>query len=150
MEQIRNIDQLHARVRELKLKQKSDWKAIKGNVKDQYEKLKPSNLINNLVGNIPTRIDPESDFLEQSAGVVSNLVVNSLLSHSKNKALKKWLSLLVFYGLTYVVSRYREEIIEAGNKFLNYISDRLHAAKEKSKAKAKRREEEKAERAAEA
>ena len=47
MTEITNIDQLQARVQELERDQDIQWKQLKDNVKEQYENIKPINLIKN-------------------------------------------------------------------------------------------------------
>ena len=65
MTEITNIDQLQARVQELERDQDIQWKQLKDNVKEQYENIKPINLIKNAFSGLTDNIDSESDILKQ-------------------------------------------------------------------------------------
>ncbi len=141
---IDTVDQLQARVKVLEEQQAAEWKEMKSKVKDQYERLKPANLIRNAFGdlsdNLNLNFNPESDFLREGAAMASSMIVNAVLSGSKNKSLKKWVTLAVFTAATYFITNYREEIIEAGNKAVGFVSDRLNNAKVRRAARKARKE----------
>lgn len=141
---IDTVDQLQARVKVLQEQQAAEWKGMKTQVKDQYERLKPANLIRNAFGdlsdNLNLNFNPESDFLREGAAMASSMIVNAVLSGSKNKSLKKWVTLAVFTAATYFITNYREEIIEAGNKVITFASDRLNNAKARRAARKARKE----------
>jgi len=139
---IDTIDQLRARVQELEQQQKAEWKEMRNEVREQYERLKPANLIRNafddLTGNF--KINPEADILNEGAGLVTGMLVNTIMSGSKNKALKKWLSVALFSVATYFISRHREDILNAGNKVMAFISDRMDMARANRAARKARKE----------
>jgi len=141
---IDTVDQLQARVKVLQEQQAAEWKEMKSQVKDQYELLKPANLIRNAFGDLSDslslNLNPEADILREGAAMASSMIANAILSGSKNKSLKKWLALALFTGATYIITNYREEIIDAGNKVVTFVSDRLNNAKVRRAARKARNE----------
>lgn len=141
---IDTIDQLQARVKVLEEQQAAEWKEMKSQVKDQYERLKPANLIRNAFGdlsdNLSLNLNPDADILREGAAMASSMIANAILSGSKNKSLKKWLALALFTAATYFITNYREEIIETGNKAVAFVSDRLNNAKVRRAARKARKE----------
>jgi len=141
---IDTVDQLQARVKVLQEQQAAEWKEMKSQVKDQYELLKPANLIRNAFGDLSDslslNLNPEADILREGAAMASGMIANAILSGSKNKSLKKWLALALFTGATYIITNYREEIIDAGNKVVTFVSDRLNNAKVRRAARKARNE----------
>ena len=139
---IDTIDQLRARVQVLEQQQKAEWKEMRNEVREQYERLKPANLIRNafddLTGNF--KMNPEADILTEGAGLVTGMLVNTIMSGSKNKALKKWMSIALFSVATYFISRHRDDILNAGNKLMDFISDRMDRFKANSAARKARKE----------
>ncbi len=142
MYNIDGIDELRARVKVLEQQQKDEWKEMRNEVREQYESLKPANLIRNafddLTGNF--KINPEADILNEGAGLVTGMLVNTIMSGSKNKALKKWLSVALFSVATYFISRHRDDILNAANKAMDFISDRVEQFKANSAARKARKE----------
>ena len=65
MTEITDIDMLQARVQELERDQDIQWKQLKDNVKQQYENIKPINLIKNAFSGLTDSIDNESDILKE-------------------------------------------------------------------------------------
>ena len=141
---IDTVDQLQARVKVLQEQQAAEWKEMKSQVKDQYELLKPANLIRNAFGDLSDslslNLNPEADILREGAAMASSMIANAILSGSKNKSLKKWLALALFTDATYIITNYREEIIDAGNKVVTFVSDRLNNAKVRRAARKARNE----------
>ena len=129
MHNINDIDQLQARVQQLEQQQDAMWSGLKNNVHEHVEKLKPANLIKNAFSGITDSIDSEVDILKEGAALVSGLVANALLSESKNKPLKRWITLALFSAATYLVTRYQDEILEAGNKAMQYVTEKVNQFK---------------------
>lgn len=144
MYNIKSIDQLQARVQVLEQQKNTEWKSIKRRVNDQYEALKPANIIHNAFASMADTINTDSDLLKEGAALASGMLVNSLMGSSKNKSLKRWVTLVVFSVASYFISRHREEIVEAGNKVVDFVSERLKKAKS-NRAERKRRKEAEAE-----
>jgi predicted PurR-regulated permease PerM len=132
MYQIKGIDELQARVKLLEQQRAAEWKGMKSQVRDQYERLKPANLIRSAFDGLAESIDPNSDILQEGAALVSGMVVNSIMSGSKNKPLKKWLTLLVFSVASYFLAKHREEITEAIQKALKQVSEKIRPGKRQS------------------
>lgn len=130
MTKITDIDQLQARVQELEKEQDQQWKLLKGNVRQQYENIKPVNLIKNAFAGFTDSIDSESDILKEGAALASGLIANAIMSGSKNKPMKRWITLAIFSAATYLISRYQDEIIEAGQNVMQYISEKVNQFKE--------------------
>lgn len=141
---IDTVDQLQARMKVLEEQQAAEWKEMKSRVKDQYERLKPANLIRNAFGdlsdNLSLNLNPDADILREGAAMASGMLVNAILGKSKNKSLKKWVTLAVFTAATYFITNYREEIIDAGNKAVAFVTDRLNNAKVRRAARKARKE----------
>lgn len=144
MYNIKSIDQLQARVQVLEQQKNAEWKSIRRRVNDQYEALKPANIIHNAFASMADTINTDSDLLKEGAALASGMLVNSLMGSSKNKSLKRWVTLVVFSVASYFISRHREEIVEAGNKVVDFVSERLKKAKS-NRAERKRRKEAEAE-----
>ena len=143
MDQIYNVNdigELRARIKMLEAQRKDEWKAIKGRVTHQYEQLKPSNLIHNAFSSMAETLDSDADILKEGAALASGLLVNSIMSGSKNKPMKKWLTLVIFSVASYFISRHKDDIVEAGTKFSDYIGDRLRKAKANRAERKRRRE----------
>lgn len=143
MDQIQNvndIDELRERLKLLELQRKLEWQAIKDRVSNQYEQLKPSNLIHNAFSNVSQSLGEDSDILKEGAAIVSGLAVNAIMKGSKNKPLKKWVTLVIFSVVSYLVTKHREDILEAGEKLVENISDRLEKMKAKRAERKRRRE----------
>jgi len=137
---INDIEELRERVKMLELQRKVEWKAIKERVTNQYDQLRPSTLIHNAFSSMAETLGEDADVLKEGAALASGLVVNAIMSGSKNKSLKKWVTLVVFSIVTYFVSKHREDILEAGEKVVNNISDRLNKMKAKRAERKRQRE----------
>jgi hypothetical protein len=129
MPDISSYDQLEARIALLEKQQAGEWKELKGRLKDQFEAIKPSNIIHHFVGDIKETIGHEADLLHNGAALASNLIADALTAGSKNKSLRKWFALVLFSVATYFVSKHREEIAEEGKKLLDYLSEQLKKPK---------------------
>ena len=140
MTEITNIDQLQARVQELERDQDIQWKQLKDNVKEQYENIKPINLIKNAFSGLTDSIDNESDILKEGAALASGLIANAIMSGSKNKPLKRWITLALFSAATYLISKYQDEIIEAGQNVMQYVTEKVNRFKENMERKRAARE----------
>ena len=139
---IDTIEQLRARVQVLEQQQDVEWMEMKKAVRDQYESLKPANLIRNAFDGLSDNLNfnPEGDMLRDGAALVSGMLVNSVMAGSKNKTLKKTLSIALFSVAMYIITRYREDIIEGGNNVMDFISDRVDKMKTNMAARKARRE----------
>jgi len=137
---INDIEELRARVKMLEQQRKEEWKAIRNRVTDQYDQLRPTNLIHNAFSSMSETLNEDSDILKEGAALASGLVVNAIMSGSKNKPLKKWVTLVVFSVVSYFVAKHREEILQAGEKVVGNISDRLEKMKAKHAERKRRRE----------
>ena len=145
MTEITNIDQLQARVQELERDQDIQWKQLKDNVKEQYENIKPINLIKNAFSGLTDNIDSESDILKEGAALASGLIANAIMSGSKNKPMKRWVTLALFSAATYLISRYQDEIIAAGHNVMEFVAkkvDQFKANMERKRAEKEAEEEE--------
>lgn len=142
MNQIKDIEQLRAKVLVLEQQRAAEWKDLRSSVSDQYERLKPANIIRNaidgLVGPVDS-INTESDILREGAALASGMLVNSIMSGSKNKSLKKWLTMALFSVATYFISKHREEIVEAGQRVMDFVSDKFEQMKTNIAAREARR-----------
>ena len=145
MTEITNIDQLQARVQELERDQNSQRKQLKDNVKEQYENIKPINLIKNAFSGLTDNIDSESDILKEGAALASGLIANAIMSGSKNKPMKRWVTLALFSAATYLITRYQDEIIAAGHNVMEFVAkkvDQFKANMERKRAEKEAEEEE--------
>ena len=145
MTEITNIDQLQARVQELERDQDIQWKQLKDNVKQQYENIKPINLIKNAFSGLTDNIDSESDILKEGAALASGLIANAIMSGSKNKPMKRWVTLALFSAATYLITRYQDEIIAAGHNVMEFVTkkvDQFKANMERKRAEKEAEEEE--------
>ena len=145
MTEITNIDQLQARVQELERDQDIQWKQLKDNVKEQYENIKPINLIKNAFSGLTDNIDSESDILKEGAALASGLIANAIMSGSKNKPMKRWVTLALFSAATYLITRYQDEIIAAGHNVMEFVAkkvDQFKANMERKRAEKEAEEEE--------
>ena len=125
MTEITDIDMLQARVQELERDQDIQWKQLKDNVKQQYENIKPINLIKNAFSGLTDSIDNESDILKEGAALASGLIANAIMSGSKNKPMKRWVTLALFSAATYLITRYQDEIIAAGHNVMEFVAKKV-------------------------
>jgi hypothetical protein len=145
MNEIINVDLLRARILELENDQDTQWKQLKDNVKQQYENIKPINLIKNAFSNITDSIDNENDILKEGAALASGLIANAIMSGTKNKLMKRWVTLALFSAATYLISKYQDEIIEAGHNVMEFVTkkvDQFKANIERKRAAREEKEEE--------
>ena len=145
MTEITDIDMLQARVQELERDQDIQWKQLKDNVKQQYENIKPINLIKNAFSGLTDNIDSESDILKEGAALASGLIANAIMSGSKNKPMKRWVTLALFSAATYLITRYQDEIIAAGHNVMEFVAkkvDQFKANMERKRAEKEAEEEE--------
>ncbi|MBK8831504.1 MAG: hypothetical protein IPN60_11740 [Saprospiraceae bacterium] len=145
MTEITDIDMLQARVQELERDQDIQWKQLKDNVKQQYENIKPINLIKNAFSGLTDSIDNESDILKEGAALASGLIANAIMSGSKNKPMKRWVTLALFSAATYLITRYQDEIIAAGHNVMEFVAkkvDQFKANMERKRAEKEAEEEE--------
>ncbi|HSF88502.1 MAG TPA: hypothetical protein VLA46_03740 [Saprospiraceae bacterium] len=140
MTEITTIDQLQARVQELERDQDIQWKQLKDNVKQQYENIKPINLIKNAFSGLTDSIDNESDILKEGAALASGLIANAIMSGSKNKPMKRWVTLALFSAATYLITRYQDEIIAAGHNVMEFVAKKVDQFKENMERKRAARE----------
>lgn len=140
MYNIKGIDQLQARVQVLEQQKTVAWKDLKRRVNDQYEAIKPANIIHNAFGRMAETMDMDADILKEGAALASNMLVTSIMGSSKNKPLKRWITLVVFSIASYFISRHRDDIVEAGHKVVDYVSNRLKNARTKREERRRRRE----------
>ena len=139
---INTIDQLRARVEELEKEQLAGWMEIKNSVHDTYERLKPANLIRNAIDGFSDNlnISADGDILREGAALVSGVIVNTVMSGTKNKKLKKTLTIALFSVAMYFITQHREEIMNAGNKVVDFVTDKINTFKAKSAARKARKE----------
>ena len=145
MTEITDIDMLQARVQELERDQDIQWKQLKDNVKEQYENIKPINLIKNAFSGLTDSIDSESDILKEGAALASGLIANAIMSGSKNKPMKRWVTLALFSAATYLITRYQDEIIAAGHNVMEFVAkkvDQFKANMDRKRAEKEAEEEE--------
>ncbi|MBL0006656.1 MAG: hypothetical protein IPP25_05555 [Saprospiraceae bacterium] len=145
MTEITDIDMLQARVQELERDQDIQWKQLKDNVKEQYENIKPINLIKNAFSGLTDSIDNESDILKEGAALASGLIANAIMSGSKNKPMKRWVTLALFSAATYLITRYQDEIIAAGHNVMEFVAkkvDQFKANMDRKRAEKEAEEEE--------
>lgn len=142
MTNITDIDQLQARVQELEKEQKEMWIEMRTEVKLQVERFKPANIIKNAFSGVTNSIDSESDILKEGAALASGLIANAIMSGSKNKPLKRWVTLAIFSAATYLITKYQDEIMETGQKLMQYVSDRIERFKEQRQERRAERDEE--------
>ncbi len=140
MNKITDIDQLQARVQELEKEQDAMWKDMRKNAKIQYENIKPVNLIKNAFAGMTDSIDSESDILKEVAALASGLIANAIMSGSKNKPMKRWVTLAIFTAATYLITRYQDEIVKAGQNVMQYIAEKVDQFKENIERKRAARE----------
>jgi hypothetical protein len=139
---IDTIDQLHDRVTLLRQQKDNQWQEMKGQVHDQYERLKPANLIRTAFDSVTENLNfnTDGDILRDGAALVSGMIVNGVMSGSKNKALKKGLSIALFSVAMYFITRHRDDIVNAGNNIMELISDKVAQIRVKSAARKARKE----------
>ena len=145
MTEITDIEMLQARVQELERDQDIQWKQLKDNVKQQYENIKPINLIKNAFSGLTDSIDNESDILKEGAALASGLIANAIMSGSKNKPMKRWVTLALFSAATYLITRYQDEIIAAGHNVMEFVAkkvDQFKANMDRKRAEKEAEEEE--------
>lgn len=131
MNKIKTIDQLEARIAILEHKQQAEWNEMKSRVSDTYESIKPATFVRNMVGDIKDSFGSKSDILHDGAALASGMIANALTSGSKNKPMRKLISVLLFTLVTYLITKHREEIVAAGNTAFKYVSDKFQDLKEK-------------------
>ncbi len=139
MYHIKDIDGLRARVQALEQQQAEEWKELRSRVQDQYERIKPSNLLRTAFEGLTDAQDPQADILKDGAAMASSMLVNTIMAGSKNKPLKKWVTLIVFSIVNYFVSQHRDDIIQAGHKVVDFVSDRLKKVQDKAEGRSARR-----------
>ena len=139
---IDTADQLLARVKVLEEQRESEWKEMKDRVKDQYERLKPANLIRSAIDGFTENINlnAEGDILREGAALVSGVLVNTVLPGAKNKKLKKTLTIALFSVAMYFITQHRAEILNAGNKVIDFVTDKINTFKAKREARKARKE----------
>ncbi len=140
MTEITDIDMLQARVQELERDQDIQWKQLKDNVKQQYENIKPINLIKNAFSSLTDSIDNENDILKEGAALASGLIANAIMSGSKNKPMKRWVTLALFSAATYLITRYQNEIIAAGHNVMEFVTKKVEQFKANQERKRAERE----------
>lgn len=139
MNSIKDIEMLRARVQALEQQQAEEWKALRSRVQDQYERIKPSNLLRTAFEGLTDAQDPQADILKDGAAMASSMLVNTIMAGSKNKPLKKWVTLIVFSIVNYFVTQHRDDIIQAGHKVVDFVSDRLKKVQDKAEGRSARR-----------
>ncbi len=139
MYHIKDIDGLRARVQALEQQQAEEWKELRSRVQDQYERIKPSNLLRTAFEGLTDAQDPQADILKDGAAMASSMLVNTIMAGSKNKPLKKWVTLIVFSIVNYFVSQHRDDIVQAGHKVVDFVSDRLKKVQDKAEGRSARR-----------
>lgn len=139
MYHIKDIDQLRARVQALEQQQAAEWKELKSRVHDQYERIKPANLLRTAFEGLTDAQDPQADILKDGAAMASSMLVNTIMAGSKNKPLKKWVTLIVFSIVNYFVTQHRDDIVQAGHKVVDFVSDRLKKVQDKAEGRRARK-----------
>ena len=139
MYHIKYIDQLRARVQALEQQQAAEWKELKSRVHDQYERIKPANLLRTAFEGLTDAQDPQADILKDGAAMASSMLVNTIMAGSKNKPLKKWVTLIVFSIVNYFVTQHRDDIVQAGHKVVDFVSDRLKKVQDKAEGRRARK-----------
>lgn len=139
---ITNIEQLQARVQELEREQKETWKEMRTDVKRQYERFKPSNIIKNAFSGVSNSLDSETDILKEGATIASGLIANAIMSGSKNKPLKRWITLAIFSAISYLITKYQDEIVEAGQNVMEFVTEKVNRFKENMELRRSEKEEE--------
>ena len=67
------------------------------------------------------------------------------MSGSKNKPMKRWVTLALFSAATYLITRYQDEIIAAGHNVMEFVAkkvDQFKANMDRKRAEKEAEEEE--------
>ncbi|WET03721.1 hypothetical protein [Flavobacterium sp. YJ01] len=109
MEAIYNIDQLNQKIKELEVRQDAEWCAIKNNVDEIKENLKPINLIRNTVEEINETVGFKSHLAQSAISIGIGYVAKRFIVGKGDSMFKGILGSIVQLIVTNLVSKPQNE-----------------------------------------
>ncbi|CAM3484910.1 hypothetical protein [Flavobacterium chungbukense] len=109
MEAIYNIDQLNQKIKELEVRQDTEWCAIKNNVDEIKENLKPINLIRNTVEEINETVGFKSHLAQSAISIGIGYVAKRFIVGKGDSMFKGILGSVVQLIVTNLVSKPQNE-----------------------------------------
>jgi len=109
MEAILNIDQLNQKIKELEVRQDTEWCSIKDEIDDIKENLKPLNLIRNTVEEINETVGFKSDLAQTAVSIGLGFLAKRFIVGKGNTMFKGILGTAVQLLVTKLVSKPHHE-----------------------------------------
>ncbi|HEX9979815.1 MAG TPA: hypothetical protein VGB50_04530 [Flavobacterium sp.] len=129
MAAITDISSLERRISELEQQRDAEKTAIKAEVSDFLESLKPANLATAFLHSVRTSPELRSDILHGAVGLGTGFLTNKLLLNKFHGPFKSVVATLVQAGITNAAIKYPEEI---KSKIVNVATKILQAMKFKT------------------
>jgi hypothetical protein len=124
MEAIYNIDQLHQKIEELEIRQDTEWCAIKDEINDIKENLKPINLIRNTVEEINETVGFKSHIAQSAISIGIGYLAKRFIVGKGDSMFKGVLGSIVQLIVTNLVSKPHHESSEEEVDSSQYESSR--------------------------
>ncbi|MDR7370850.1 hypothetical protein [Flavobacterium aquidurense] len=105
METVYTIDGLNQRIKQLEVQQDAEWCAIKDEIDEIKENLKPLNLIRNTVEEINETIGFKSDIAQSAISIGIGFLAKKLVIGKTDSTFKNILGSIVQLAVTTLVSK---------------------------------------------
>jgi hypothetical protein len=117
-------DSLLEAIEKLEVEQKEQVLAIKKDMHDAYESLKPANVIRTLVSELFTSQEVRKDLFQSGIGLGAGMLAKKILVGKSDSLFKRIAGHLVQVGVTNIVNNNEEEIESKGRNLIQRLIHR--------------------------
>jgi len=122
-------ESLKRAIEKLEAQQKESLQAIKADLDDAYESLKPTHVIKTLVQEVFHSPEVKKDLLQSAVGYGAGWLANRFVSGDSPGLLKRALAYLAQVGVTNIVNGHSDEIKSKGTNLLERLIKRYRPKK---------------------
>jgi hypothetical protein len=132
MEKINKTSALYEAIALLEIKRATELRALKDQLHEGYESLKPVNILKSTIKEVTGSPDLKKGLGTAVMGIASGYLMKNILIHSAKNPLMRLAGILVQTVTTNLVVKNSDTIKDSGGKLLHAITSRIFKKKELS------------------
>jgi hypothetical protein len=129
MEKINKTKALYEAIALLEIKRATELRALKDQLHDGYESLKPVNILKNTFKEVTSSPDLKKGLGTAAMGIASGYLMKNIFIHSTKNPLMRLAGLLIQTATTNMVVKNSDTIRESGGKILHAITSKILSSK---------------------
>ncbi|MCE3296132.1 MAG: hypothetical protein K0R65_1846 [Crocinitomicaceae bacterium] len=119
MYEIKNLKDLENAITELEAKRDQDWMALKTQLSETLEELRPSNLLKNAVHDIIDSPDIQNSLIDNAIGISTGFLAKKLVFGGTGNPISRILGTILETAVSNRVSKHPEGIKSLGKTLFN-------------------------------